>query len=159
MNAKAKELGMHHSRFENPHGLDDPGHYTTARDMAVLTRAALEHPVFARLVRAREARITIWQPGRRGLLPRARVVQSHNRLLGRLDGADGVKTGYTDGAGRCLVASASRDGRKMIAVLLKDPHRWIDAAALLEFGFGVIRGATRPASAPWRAAGVGVGHG
>ena len=138
MNAKAEALGMQHSHFANPHGLDEPGHFTTARDMAVLTRVALEQPAFARLVRTREISVTIWNPGRRGPVARARLIQSHNRLLGRVDGADGVKTGYTDGAGRCLVASASRGEQRMIAVLLNDPQRWSDAASLLEFGFEAV---------------------
>lgn len=159
MNAKAQELGMHHSHFENPHGLDEPGHYTTARDMGLLTRVAMEHPSFARLVRTRETMVTVWQPGPRGLRRRVRVIQSHNKLLGRLEGADGVKTGYTDAAGRCLVASASRGGQRMIAVLLKDPQRWTDAATLLEFGFEAAAGAASPTGAPWRAAGVGGGRG
>jgi D-alanyl-D-alanine carboxypeptidase (penicillin-binding protein 5/6) len=159
MNAKAQELGMHHSHFENPHGLDEPGHYTTARDMAVLTRAAMEHPAFAELVRTRETTVKIWQPGPRGLLQRARAIQTHNKLLGRLEGADGVKTGYTDAAGRCLVASASRGGQRMIAVLLKDPQRWTDAATLLEFGFEAAGGEGRPTGGPWRAAGTGGSRG
>lgn len=159
MNAKAQELGMHHSHFENPHGLDEPGHFTTARDMALLTRVALEQSAFARLVRTRETMVTIWQPGPRGLLSRVRAIQSHNKLLGRLEGADGVKTGYTDAAGRCLVASASRGDRRMIAVLLKDPQRWMDAATLLEFGFEAAAGSARTNGAPWRAAEAGGGRG
>jgi serine-type D-Ala-D-Ala carboxypeptidase (penicillin-binding protein 5/6) len=138
MNAKAQELGMQHSHFANPHGLDEPGHYTTARDMALLTRVALDHPAFARLVRIREISVTVWNPGRRGPVARGRLIQSHNKLLGRVDGADGVKTGYTDAAGRCLVASASRGDRRMIAVLLNDPRRWSDAASLLEYGFEAV---------------------
>jgi serine-type D-Ala-D-Ala carboxypeptidase (penicillin-binding protein 5/6) len=138
MNAKAEELGMQRSHFANPHGLDEPGHFTTARDMAVLTRVALDHPAFAQLVRTQEISVTIWNPGRRGPVARGRLIQSHNRLLGRLDGADGVKTGYTGAAGRCLVASASRGDRRMIAVLLNDPRRWSDAASLLEYGFEAV---------------------
>jgi serine-type D-Ala-D-Ala carboxypeptidase (penicillin-binding protein 5/6) len=151
MNAKASQLGMLNSQFANPHGLDEASHYTTARDMALLTRVALDHPTFAELVRSRQARLTIWKPGRRRLVPQIRIVQSHNRLLGQLNGADGVKTGYTDSAGRCLVASASRGSQRMIAVLLNDPRRWNDAAALLEYGFGSLRGpaSPRPAGGPW----------
>jgi len=159
MNAQAEALGMYHSHFENPHGLDEPGHYTTARDMALLTRAAMEHPYFAHVVGTRATTVTIWQPGLRGLQPRMRTIQSHNKLLGRLEGADGVKTGYTDAAGRCLVASASRGGQRMIAVLLKDPQRWADATTLLEFGFEATTGESRPVGAPWRAAGTGGGRG
>jgi D-alanyl-D-alanine carboxypeptidase (penicillin-binding protein 5/6) len=159
MNAKAQELGMRHSRFANPHGLDEPGHFTTARDMAQLTRVALELSPFARLVRTRETTLTIWRSGRRGLWPQPRVIQSHNKLLGRLEGADGVKTGYTDAAGQCLVASARRGGQRMIAVLLDDPQRWMDATTLLEFGFGSAGRAARASGRPWRAAVVGDGRG
>jgi D-alanyl-D-alanine carboxypeptidase (penicillin-binding protein 5/6) len=152
MNARAKELGMASSRFANPHGLDEPFHYTTARDMAALTRAAMDNPTFAGLVRTPQARLTVWKPGRRALVPQARIVQNHNRLLGQFAGADGVKTGYTDSAGRCLVASASRGSHRMIAVLLNAPRRWTDATTLLEYGFGSVRDAarTRPDGRPWR---------
>lgn len=143
MNEKASQLGMVNSHFANPHGLDEPMHYTTARDLAVLTRVALENPTFATLVRSRQVRLTVWSQGRRSLVPQARFVQSHNRLLGQVAGADGVKTGYTDSAGRCLVASASRGDQRMIAVLLNDPHRWNDAAMLLEYGFGSRRDTAR----------------
>jgi D-alanyl-D-alanine carboxypeptidase (penicillin-binding protein 5/6) len=155
MNATARRIGMTHSRFANPHGLHEPDHYTTALDLARLTRVALEDPAFARLVRSREAAITIWKPGRRGPVPQARVIRNHNRLLGRVEGADGVKTGYTDAAGRCLVASASRGSERMIAVLLNDPHRWSDAAMLLEFGFEAAaraRAVPSPDRAPRHAA-------
>lgn len=158
MNARAQELGLRDSQFANPHGLDEPGHYTSARDLARLAQVALEDPGFARIVRMPEARLTVWQTGRKGLQhPQARIVRSHNKLLGRLDGADGVKTGYTGGAGRCLVASASRDGQRLIAVLLNDPHRWSDAAVLLEYGFGFTGGAAQGHSpfGPWHAAQAG----
>jgi serine-type D-Ala-D-Ala carboxypeptidase (penicillin-binding protein 5/6) len=143
MNAKAEELGMEHSHFANPHGLDEPGHFTTARDLAVLTRVALQNPTFAELVRTRGATVTIWKPGRRGAVPAARPILTHNKLLGLMEGADGVKTGYTGQAGRCLVASASRGDQRMIAVLLNDPWRWSDATALLEYGFGTAGSAAR----------------
>jgi D-alanyl-D-alanine carboxypeptidase (penicillin-binding protein 5/6) len=139
MNRTAQELGMRNSHFANPHGLDHPFHYTTARDMALVARVALENPTFASLVRAREARVTIWTSGRRTLMPQARLVLSHNRLLDMVAGADGVKTGFTGSAGRTLVASASRGDQRMIAVLLNDPQRWSDAAALLEYGFSSVR--------------------
>jgi D-alanyl-D-alanine carboxypeptidase (penicillin-binding protein 5/6) len=129
MNAKARALGMAHSQFVNPHGLDAPGHVTTARDMARLTQVALEDPRFARVVSARHTTVTIWPPGS------PRRILSHNRLLGRLPGADGVKTGYTGKAGRCLVASATRGEQQLIAVLFNAPNRWHDATVLLEYGF------------------------
>ncbi len=144
MNAKALALGMTQSHFLNPHGLDEPGHLTTARDMARLTRVALAQPEFARRVSTRDTTVKVWQSVRkRRLVARPRLIFTHNRLLGRLAGADGVKTGYTDAAGRCLVASATRQDQRMIAVLLNDPQRWSDAAALLEYGFQVARSSAR----------------
>jgi len=145
--------------FENPDGLDEPGHLTTARDMVLLTRVAMEHPPFAGLVRTREMAITIWRQGRRGLVHELPTIASHNKLLGWLEGADGVKTGYTDAAGRCLVVSASRGGQRMIAVLLNDPQRWMDAATLLEYGFGTGRGTARSPVSPWWEAVVGSSRG
>jgi D-alanyl-D-alanine carboxypeptidase (penicillin-binding protein 5/6) len=159
MNATARQLGMAHSRFANPHGLHEADHYTTALDLVRLTRTALDHPAFAQLVRSREATITIWKAGRRGYVPQARLIRNHNRLLGRVDGVDGVKTGYTDAAGRCLVVSASRGPQRLIAVLLNDPRRWSDATMLLEFGFEAAAARARelPPSerAPWREAARG----
>jgi D-alanyl-D-alanine carboxypeptidase len=143
MNAKARGLGMTDTHFQNPHGLDAADHYTTAYDLAILTRYAFQSPTFAELVRTRQQVITVKapgparrQPGR--LVAKRRVVRSHNRLLEAFEGADGVKTGFTSEAGRCLVASAQRGGRRLIAVLLNDPRRWDDAALLLEYGFGIL---------------------
>lgn len=150
MNQKAALIGMAKSRFSNPHGLDEPFHFTTARDMATLTRVALDNSTFAELVRTRQVRVTVWTPRRQRFFPQPRIVQSHNRLLGSLEGADGVKTGYTDSAGRCLVASAKRGDRRLIAVLLNDPRRWTHAAMLLEYGFGSVRDARVPPDVlPW----------
>jgi D-alanyl-D-alanine carboxypeptidase (penicillin-binding protein 5/6) len=151
MNAKAHALGMRDTSFRNPHGLDAPEHYSTAYDLAVLTRYALQSPIFAQIVRTRQTVITVKGPAKRRGRPAtvARVVRTHNRLLTAFEGADGVKTGFTSEAGRCLVASAQRDGRRVIAVLLNDPRRWEDAASLLEYGFTLLGApaATR-ASAP-----------
>ena len=148
MNAKARALGMADTHFENPHGLDAPEHYSTAYDLAILTRYAFQSPAFAELVRARQKVITVSTPGsgkRRGrLVARQRVLRTHNRLLDAFEGADGVKTGFTGEAGRCLVASAQRGGRRLIAVLLNDLRRWDDAATLLEYGFTIRNGSGEP---------------
>ncbi|MBI2902091.1 MAG: D-alanyl-D-alanine carboxypeptidase [Candidatus Methylomirabilis oxyfera] len=139
MNAKAAALEMQGTRFANPHGLDDPDHYSTAHDLALLTRQALHNPTFSRMVQTREARLSI-QTGPKGRVVKRRLLRTHNRLLGQFFGADGVKTGYTERAGRCLVASASRGAHQLIAVLLNDTHRWTDAEALLEYGFAALGG-------------------
>lgn len=123
MNDKAHILGMNDTHFENPNGLDSPGHYSTAKDMAKLAAHAMENPIFAKTVSTRSVKIG------------QRYLTNHNKLLWRVEGADGVKTGYTKAAGRILVSSATRDGRRLIAVTMDDPDDWNDHAALLEEGF------------------------
>ncbi len=123
MNDKARVLGMTQSHFENPNGLDSPGHYSTARDLAVLAAYAMENPIFYKTVSAKT--VTVGN----------RYLRNHNKLLWQVEGADGVKTGYTKAAGRILVSSATRDGRRLIAVTINDPDDWHDHAALLEDGF------------------------
>lgn len=123
MNDKAHRLGLTGTHFENPNGLDSPGHYSTARDLSVLSAYAMKNPIFAQTVSTKNVRV-----GQRSL-------QNHNKLLWRVEGADGVKTGYTKAAGRILVSSASRDGRRLICVTINDGNDWADHTALLEEGF------------------------
>ena len=139
MNAKARSLGMEGTHFTNPHGLDDLDHYSTAHDLALLARQALRNPTFARMVRTREAWLSI-QTGRNGRVVKRKLLRTHNRLLEQFFEADGIKTGFTERAGRCLVASASRGEHQLIAVLLNDASRWTDAAAMLEYGFAALNG-------------------
>ena len=123
MNDKARQLGMKNSHFENPNGLDAPEHYSTARDLAILASNAMENPIFYKTVSAKT--VTIGQ----------RYLRNHNKLLWQVEGADGVKTGYTRAAGRILVSSATREGRRLIGVTLNAPDDWNDHAALLSHGF------------------------
>lgn len=123
MNDKARRLGMENSHFVNPNGLDAPGHYSTARDMARLASYAMDNPIFAQTVSTKTVSI-----GNRSL-------RNHNKLLWQVEGADGVKTGYTKAAGRILVSSATRQGRRLIAVTMNDPDDWNDHKQLLEKGF------------------------
>lgn len=123
MNDKARLLGLRNTHFENPNGLDSPGHYSTARDLAVLAAYAMENPVFYKTVSAKT--VTAGK----------RYLRNHNKLLWVVEGADGVKTGYTRAAGRALVSSATRDGRRIIAVTLNDPDDWREHQTLLEEGF------------------------
>lgn len=123
MNDKAYRLGLTGTNFENPNGLDSPNHYATARDLAVMTAYAMQNPIFAQTVSTKSVRI-----GERSL-------QNHNKLLWRIDGADGVKTGFTKAAGRILVSSARRDGRRLICVTINDGNDWADHQLLLEDGF------------------------
>lgn len=131
MNAKVEQLGLVNTHFSNPHGLPDPvNHYSTARDLALLTAHALANPAFAQIVAAREHSVAFLNR------PPLRITNT-NKLLRSYTGASGVKTGYTREAGDCLVASAKRDGVQLIVVLLNDDERWGDAAKLLDYGFAV----------------------
>lgn len=123
MNDKARMLKLNSTHFVNPHGLDAPDHYSTARDLAVLARYAMENPIFARTVSTKSVSIG------------NRLLTNHNKLLWRVEGADGVKTGYTKAAGRILVSSAQRQGRRLVAVTIEDGNDWADHAALYDQGF------------------------
>lgn len=123
MNDKARLLGMNHTNFENPNGLDSPNHYSTAQDLAILADYAMDNPIFEKIVSTKSVKI-----GRRQL-------RNHNKLLWQFDGADGVKTGYTRAAGRILVSSAKRNGRRLVAVTISAPNDWQDHTQLLAEGF------------------------
>jgi len=132
MNFRAQRLGARQTRFANTHGWTHPNHYITAYDMALITRWALHNPRFARLVSTRRATI-VWEGSQR----RDEARNSNRLLHSDFPGIDGVKTGTTSAAGHCLVASATRQGRQMIAVVLHSGNRYRDAAALLEYGFAI----------------------
>ena len=125
MNEKAAALGMDDTGFANPNGLDAEGHYSTARDMAVLAAAAMENPTFRRICASKTAAVG------------QRTMENHNRLLRQVEGCIGLKTGYTKAAGRTLVSCAERDGCRLVAVTLRDGDDWADHAALYEYGFRV----------------------
>lgn len=127
MNEKAAELGMENTHFANPNGLDDEAHYSTAEDMAKLAAAAMDDPVLRRVASTRTARIG------------GRTLTNHNKLLSRVEGCVGLKTGYTRAAGRTLVSCAERDGVRLVAVTLQDGDDWNDHASLYEQGFRVLR--------------------
>ncbi|KAI7259557.1 hypothetical protein KC345_g10284 [Hortaea werneckii] len=129
MNAKAEELNLTHTHFANPHGLDAEGHYSSANDLAVLTAYALHNPVFKEIVATKEK--TADNPYEKWDYKWS----NKNKMLRLYEGADGVKTGYTKKALRCLVSSATRNGQQLVAVTLNDGNDWNDHAALLDFGF------------------------
>lgn len=127
MNSRARQLGLVGTHFANPHGLDAAQHYSTARDLALLAKYAMENPIFAQTVSTK----TVTAAGR--------SLTNHNKLLWRVEGAEGVKTGYTRAAGRILVSSVSRQGRRLIAVTIDDGNDWADHAALYDQGFSDYR--------------------
>jgi D-alanyl-D-alanine carboxypeptidase (penicillin-binding protein 5/6) len=129
MNAKARELGLADSHFSSVSGVIDAGNYSSAWDLAALTRFALRNPRFREVVRTRIARVPWSAP------TFEKVYVNKNPLLGTYRGADGVKTGWTTLAGHCLVASATRSGRTIVAVVLGDPDAQSDARRLLNLGF------------------------
>ncbi len=136
MNEKASELGLTDTHFINPHGLDAEGHYTTAKELACLTRAALENEHFRRICSTRRRIIPL--RGKEGV----RLLLNHNKLLASYDGCIGVKTGFTKKTGRCLVSAAERDGVSLIAVTLGAPDDWRDHTAMLDYGFSLYRSVT-----------------
>lgn len=133
MNQKAVEIGVFNSNFANPHGLDNKNHYTTARDLGLIASYALQNEIFSQIVSTKQKKIPWW--GR----SYCRVLRNKNKLLWQLEGGDGVKTGYTKRAGRCLVASATRDGWQLVSVVLNCGPMWQESRNLLEYGFGTYQ--------------------
>ena len=127
MNAKARELGMSNSHFVNPNGLPAPGQYSTARDMSRVAMAAYRNRILRNIVNTRE--IT-W----RYADGRAREFENTNRVLRRWALCNGMKTGYTEAAGHCLISSAASGGRDVISVILGDKQVWEDSYRMLAWG-------------------------
>lgn len=133
MTAKAHEIGAVHTNFVNSSGLPDDNHYTTARDLALITAYGYKNPTFAKIVGSKE-----W-PLFRTRGPQYRKLENENILLWIYPGGNGVKTGYTEVAGRCLVSAANRDGIQLIAVVLDSLFMWNDSIALLNYGFQTLQ--------------------
>lgn len=133
MNKKAEELGLKDTHFVTPSGLDADGHYTTAKDLALLAAYALKNGDFAAAAASESAVLNYGNP------PYRRSLTNHNKMLKLFDGAVGVKTGFTKKSGRCLVSAARKDGKLAIAVTLNDPNDWSDHTNLLEFGLNSIK--------------------
>lgn len=130
MNQKAEELHLTQTHFVTPHGLDQPEHYTTAYELAQLAKYALQNEQFARIVNTKN--ITVQINGK------PRELHNTNELLGALEGVNGVKTGFTNGAGRCLVTSVNRNGKKLITVVLgadTKKNRTRDSIVLIEYAY------------------------
>ena len=131
MNETAVSYGLSDSHFANPHGLDAEQHYSTAKDLAKITAAALENEVFREIVSTKRYAIE-------GADGTSRYLRNHNKLLDLFPGCIGVKTGFTKKCGRCLVIAAERDGELLIAVTLNAPNDWNDHSLLLEYGFSQL---------------------
>jgi D-alanyl-D-alanine carboxypeptidase (penicillin-binding protein 5/6) len=133
MNARAASLGLANTHFADPCGHDRDGQYSSAADLARLAEEVMRHDEYLRLARLEKISIKTLDGGR------AFALRNTNALLGRYPGAIGLKTGYTEGAGNCLVALAERDGVRVLAVLLNAPNRWWNAAGLLDRAFAAAR--------------------
>jgi serine-type D-Ala-D-Ala carboxypeptidase (penicillin-binding protein 5/6) len=129
MNEEAHTLGLRDTHYTSPSGIRDQGNYSTSWDLAALTRYALQNPQFDRLVRTKRIQVRWAAP------TNSKIYINNNFLLREYPGADGVKTGYTSESGWCLVATATRHGRRLIAVVLDSPNLYADARRLLNFGF------------------------
>jgi D-alanyl-D-alanine carboxypeptidase len=129
MNAEARTLGLHDTHYTTPSGVIDDGNYSTAWDIAALTRFALRNPRFTQLVRTKRIQVRWVAP------TNSKIYLNNNYLLHSYHGANGVKTGYTHESGWCLVATATRHGKKLIAVVLDSPNIYGDAKRLLNLGF------------------------
>ncbi len=128
MNAKAEALGLSDTHFSNGCGFDNPDHYSTAEDLAALSVIALDQPIFRQLVREERAIIAPINGHR------AYVLHNTNRLLGRIPGVEGIKTGFTSKAGRCLIAKVSQNGSDLLLVILNSKRRWNTATNLIAYG-------------------------
>lgn len=127
MNKTAQNCGATNSNFVNPHGLDAKGHYTTAKDLAIITAYALDNPDFAEIVSTKSKTI--------GDGESTRLLMNKNKLLSKLDGCIGVKTGFTNDAGRCLVSACERDELKLVCVVFNCGPMFEESEDLLELGF------------------------
>ncbi len=129
MNSRAAEMGLEHTHFTNPHGLSDYEHHTTAEELALITAEAMEYPLFNEIISTKSFKV------RRNGEANGRILTNHNKLLGSYEGAFGVKTGYTQKDGKCLVSAAERDGFRVIAVSLKDNSPTANHKILLDLAF------------------------
>lgn len=133
MNSKAKKIGMNNTNFVTPSGLDANEHYTTAYDMALLTRYALSNDTFRNICSTKSVKLFYDNS--------YHTLTNHNKLLNIYEGCIGVKTGFTSKSGRCLVSAAQRNGQTLICVTLNDGNDWNDHTSLFDFGFSLAKNA------------------
>ena len=129
MNQKAEEIGAYNTHYANPNGLPADDHYTTAYDLALISAYAMQNDYFCEIVKTQYKTIT-WEGHEWD-----RVVKNKNKILWNYEGGNGIKTGYTDDAGRCLCSAAERDGMQLIAVVLNAPDMFTDCMSMLDYGF------------------------
>ena len=134
MNDRAKKIGMNHTHFVTPSGLDDENHYSTAYDLALLMREALKNKAFRELTARKTETVSFIKPRNK-----ITTYSNHNRLLTLYRHCIGGKTGYTMAAGRCLVSAAKKDGLTLICVTLDDRRDWQDHMSLYDYGFSNLR--------------------
>ncbi len=132
MNERAAQIGMTRTCFVTPSGLEAPGHGTSAYDMSLLAREAMKNEDFREICCKKSMKLSFGNP------PYERWLKNTNKLLAECDGVNGVKTGFTDEAGRCLVSSCERNGVSLICVTLNDPSDRVDHAALYNYGFSCV---------------------
>ena len=133
MNKRAVSLGLENTAFATPSGLDGEAHYTSASDLAIITKTAFGYEEFSKVVSTQSIFLTYGNP------PCKRQLINHNRLLKMYSDVIGVKTGYTKKSGRCLVSAAEKDGVRVIAVTLNDGNDWDDHRKLLNLGFSKLK--------------------
>ena len=133
LNQKAKEIGMEDTQFKNPSGLTEEGHFSTAYDMALLGSFAIKNKQFRDICSLSSIRVSYGNPEYQ------RTFKNHNKLLNSVEGAFGIKTGFTKASGRCLVSAAERDGVTLVAVTLSAPDDWNDHKKLFEYGFEKVK--------------------
>lgn len=129
MNEKVLELGLRDTHFVNPNGLDDKEHFTTAYDLAIIAKYAMQNPDFRSIVSTKTYQAKAVDS------EEILYFKNHNKMLSQYEGATGIKTGYTKATGRCLVSSAMRDDMEFIAVTLCDGNDWNDHKAMLDYAF------------------------
>ena len=130
MNMRARSLGLNNTHYVNPHGLHDENHYTSAYDLCILGCIAMENKLFKEIVSTKQTVI--------GEKENRRSIANKNKILFQYDGGNGIKTGYTRAAGRCLVAAAERKGVQLVAVCLNVPDMFGCCRDLMDHGFAVI---------------------
>lgn len=129
MNDKAKDMGLEHTHFTNPHGLHESGHFTSSYDLAMIACSALDNPDFAKIVSAKSFVVDA-----NDTHPKV-VFVNKNKMLSMFEGCDGVKTGYTKVAGKCLVSSATRGDMSLVCVTINNPNMWQDSMHALDMAF------------------------